>query len=66
MKYQTDPLKCWVKAKELRLKYYKNFAEAHDKGGLPWGGGSWAPSFIPKAFGDNERGLTGESYSASC
>ena len=34
--YKTEPLKCWNKAKEIRLKYYKEYAEAKDNGGLRW------------------------------
>lgn len=65
VEYKTEPLKCWGKAKELRNQYYKDFAEAHDKGGLRWGGGSWAPSSIPRAFGDDIHGMTSEPYAAS-
>ncbi len=36
-KYKTELLKCWGKAKGLRLQYYKDFAEAHEKSGLKWG-----------------------------
>ena len=32
-KYKTETLKCWNKAKELRLHYYRDFAQAHEKGG---------------------------------
>ena len=38
--YPTEPLKLWDKAKELRLKYYENYAKAHEKGGLRWAGGA--------------------------
>jgi len=64
-KYKTEPLGSWKKTKELRLQYYKRFATAHENGGLRWGGGSWAPSSIPKAFGDDVVGLTSEPYAAS-
>lgn len=63
--YQTEPLKCWGKAKELRLTYYRNYAEAHEKGGLRWSGGSWAPTSIPRGFGNDVQGLTSEPYAAS-
>jgi hypothetical protein len=31
-KYPTEQLKRWNKAKELRLRYHKNYAGAHQKG----------------------------------
>ncbi|MDP6179052.1 MAG: 2-hydroxyacyl-CoA dehydratase, partial [Desulfatiglandales bacterium] len=63
-KYPSEPLKCWDRAKELRLQYYKDYATAHEKGGLRWCGGSWAPSCIPRGFGDDLYSLTSEPYSA--
>ena len=42
-KYKTAPLKCWNKAKELRDKYYEDYAKAHERGGLRWAGGPSAP-----------------------
>jgi len=33
-KYPTEPLRCWAKVKELRSKFYKDFEQAHDKGGI--------------------------------
>ena len=63
--FQSAPLKCWDKAKELRENYYQDYVRAHDKGGLRWSGGSWAPSSIPRGFGDNIHGLTSEPYAAS-
>lgn len=64
-KYKSERLKCWNKAKELRLQYYRDYASAHEKGALRWGGGSWAPSCIPRAFGDDLYSLTSEPYAAS-
>lgn len=64
-RYQTEPLRCWGKAKELRLTYYKDYAEAHAKGGLRWSGGSWTPCSIPRGFGDDVYALTSEPYAAS-
>jgi benzoyl-CoA reductase subunit B len=65
MKYPTEKLKCWNKAKELRLQYYKNFAEAKDKGGIRWAGGAWQFDAIPAGLGDDVYPLTGEPYGAS-
>ena len=64
-KYKTEPLKCWDKAKEIRLNYYKNFAAAHEKGGLRWAGGAWSFDAIPAGLGDDVYPLTGEPYAAA-
>lgn len=64
-KYKTEPLKCWDKAKEIRLNYYKDFAEAHERGGLRWAGGAWSFDAIPAGLGDDVYPLTGEPYAAS-
>jgi benzoyl-CoA reductase subunit B len=64
-KYPTEPLKCWPKAKELRRKYYENYAKAHEKGGLRWTGGAWAFDAIPAGLGEDVYPLTGEPYGAS-
>ena len=63
--YKTEPLKCWGKAKELRLKYYKEYQEAHQKGGLRWTGGAWAFDAIPAGLGRDVYNITGEPYGAS-
>ncbi len=63
--YPTEPLKCWGKAKELRLKYYKNYAEAHEKGGIRWAGGGWSFDAVPDGLGEDVYPLTGEPYGAS-
>jgi benzoyl-CoA reductase subunit B len=63
--YKTEPLKCWKKAKELRLQYYKDYQEAHDKGGLRWTGGAWAFDAIPAGLGRDVYNITGEPYGAS-
>ena len=63
--YKTEALKCWNKAKEIRENYYKNFAAAHEKGGLRWAGGAWSFDAIPSGLGDDVYPLTGEPYAAS-
>lgn len=63
--YKTEPLKCWQKAKELRLQYYKNYAEAKEKGGIRWAGGAWTFDAIPAGLGDDVYSLTSEPYGAS-
>lgn len=64
-KYKTEPLKCWDKAKEIRLNYYKNFAAVHEKGGIRWAGGAWSFDAIPAGLGDDVYPLTGEPYAAA-
>ena len=63
--YPTEPLKCWNKAKELRLKYYKDYIEAKDKGGLRWSGSAWAMQAIPASLGNDVYSITGEPYGAT-
>jgi len=63
--YPTEPLKLWGKAKELRQRYYHNYARAHENGGIRWGGAGWSFDAIPTAFGDDVYPLTGEPYAAS-
>jgi benzoyl-CoA reductase subunit B len=63
--YKTKPLDCWQKAKELRLKYYHDYAAAHEKGGLRWAGGAWSFDAIPMGLGDDIYPLTSEPYGAS-
>jgi benzoyl-CoA reductase subunit B len=64
-KYPSEPLKCWKKAKELREKYYRDYATAHEKGGIRWSGGANNIEPIPAAFGKDVYPLTGEPYGAS-
>ena len=63
--YKTEPLKCWNKAKDIRLDFYKDYANAHDNGGLRWAGGAWSFGAIPAGLGDDVFPLTGEPYAAS-
>jgi len=64
-RYKSEPLKCWEKAKELRIQYYKDYQEAKEKGGIRWSGGAEAIDVIPYAFGEDVHALTSEPYSAS-
>jgi len=63
--YKTEPLKCWNKAKELRNEFYKNYANAHENGGIRWAGGAWSFGAIPMGLGNDVYPLTGEPYGAS-
>ena len=63
--YKTEPLKCWNKAKELRINYYKDYANAHERNGLRWAGGAWSLGAIPAGLGDDIFPLTGEPYAAN-
>jgi benzoyl-CoA reductase subunit B len=64
--YPTETLKCWGKAKELRNKFYKEFDEAHEKGGLRWMGSAWAHDAVPAGLGRDVKCVTGEPYGATC
>ncbi|MHA2251229.1 MAG: benzoyl-CoA reductase, bzd-type, subunit O [Candidatus Kariarchaeaceae archaeon] len=64
-KYETEPLKCWSKAKKLRLDYYENYRTAHEKGGIRWAGGAWTFDAIPAGLGKDVYGLASEPYGAS-
>lgn len=65
-KYPTETLKSWNKAKEIRETYYKNYAAAHDKGGIRWVGGAWTFDAVPAGLGGDVYSLTSEPYGASC
>ena len=65
-KYPTEPLKCWDKAKELRLKFYRNYQDAHKEGGLRVMGSAWALDALTMGLGTDVYWVTGEPYAASC
>jgi benzoyl-CoA reductase subunit B len=65
MKYPTERLKCWGKAKTLRETYYEDYAKAHERGGIRWAGGAWSFDAIPSGLGDDVYSLTGEPYGAT-
>lgn len=65
-KYKTVPFQLWQKAKELRDDYYRDYANAHDKGGLRWAGGAWTFDAVVAGLGDDVYSLTSEPYGASC
>jgi len=64
-KYPTEPLQCWNKAKELRQRYYDDYAKAHEKGGIRWAGGAWSFDAVPMGLGPDVYPLTSEPYAAS-
>ncbi|OGF97848.1 MAG: benzoyl-CoA reductase, bzd-type, subunit O, partial [Candidatus Glassbacteria bacterium RBG_16_58_8] len=53
------------KAKEIRQDYYRDYATAHEKGGIRWAGGAWTFGAIPEGLGDDVCSLTSEPYGAS-
>ncbi|MBU0973269.1 MAG: benzoyl-CoA reductase, bzd-type, subunit O [Proteobacteria bacterium] len=65
-RYPTEPLKCWKKAKELRNRFYQNYARAGEKGGLRWMGSAWAFDAVPSGLGEDVFCISGESYGAAC
>ena len=64
-KYPTEKLKCRGKAKDIRMKFYQDYAEAHDKGGLRWADGAWTFDANPAGLGDDVYPLTSEPDSAT-
>jgi len=64
-KYPTEGFKCWKKAKELRLQYYKNYMQAKEKGGIRWAGNAPSIDAVPYGLGDDVYHLTGEPYGAT-
>jgi len=64
-KYPTEPLKTWQKAKEIRQNYYRDYAQAHEKGGIRWAGGAWSFDAIPAGLGEDVYNITSEPYAAS-
>ncbi len=65
-RYPTEPLKCWKKAKELRIKFYMDYLNAKEKGGIRWVGSSWTFDAVPLGLGEDVFCLAGEPYAASC
>ena len=62
-RYLTEPLKCWNKGKELRRKYYRDYATAHESGGLRWTGGAWSFGAIPAGLGKDVALITDGRFS---
>ena len=62
--YETEPLSCWQKAKELTKSYYVNYLQAKEKGGLRFSGGAVSFVAIPAGLGDDVHGLAVEPYGA--
>ena len=62
---KTKGLNCWDLAKELRQRYYRDYAEAHDRGALRWEGGAWSFDAIPQSLEGEVHVLTEEPYGAS-
>ncbi len=64
--YPTEPLKTWAEAKYLRNKYYQDFLDAPQKGGLRVSGSGTMFFALLGGLGDDVHTLTGEPYSATC
>lgn len=62
-RYKTEPFKLWNKAKQMRVDFYRDIAEAKDKGKLLIGGGTEGLIAIPTGFDHVFFG--GEPYGAS-
>lgn len=64
-RYPSRPLDCWQKAKELRQKYYQDYATIKERGGLRWVGGAWSLDALPAGLVDDVVRMTSEPYGAS-
>lgn len=63
--YPTELLKIWNEGKQLRKKYYEDYLNAHERGGLRWAGGAWSFSAIPAGLGEDVYCITGEPHGAT-
>ncbi len=52
MKYETKPLQCWQKAKEMIAGYYRDVGTAREQGKVLVAGGSSAVLPLPAGLGD--------------
>ena len=64
-KYQTKPLQCWQKAKELRLNYFKSVMNAKRDGKLLAMVDSGSFLELPAGLGDDYIPFEGHPYGAS-
>lgn len=63
--YKSEPLKCWQRAKELRLMIYKELAEANSQGKIVVAGGTEGfASCLPTGLGEHVY-IGGEAYGAT-
>lgn len=62
--YETKLLDCWGKAKELRNRYFVDYIQAKEKGGLRVSGGALGFAAITAGLGDDIYRLTVEPYGA--
>ena len=62
--YETKPLNCWGKAKELRNRYFVDYVQAKERGGLRVSGGALGYAAITAGLGDDIYRLTVEPYGA--
>lgn len=62
--YQTKPLGCWPKAKELQRRYFMDYQQANGNKGLRVSGGTLALGAITAGLGADVYSLAMEPYSA--
>src|SRR3989337_3126578 len=63
--WQTRPLECWNKLRELRARFYQNAATANEDGKILVTGSTAAPYQLVLGLGDDVIFLGGEPYGAS-
>ena len=62
--HPTERLACWPKAKEIMNRYFLDYMQSGEKGGLQVGGGALALNAIIAGLGEDVRGLAMEPYAA--
>ena len=50
----------------MRERFYQDFKEAKEKGGIRWMGSAWAPDAVTAGLGKDVYCITGEPYGATC
>lgn len=65
IRWKSKPLETWGKLKEYRMNYFRNYAEAHQKGGLRCAGGAAGLPALFRGLGDDVYYLSSEGYGAS-
>ena len=62
--YQTKPLDCWPRAKELQRQYFLDYMNANDNQGLRLSGGTLAMGAVSAGLGADVYRLAMEPYAA--
>lgn len=64
-RWKSKPFETWGRIKEFRQNYYRDYAEAHQKGGLRCVGGAAGMPALVKGLGDDVYFMSSEGYGAT-